>query len=55
MMAHTNTRGNYRSILKHVKGSWRFYILALLTSMMANVFTFLRPQVIRFTVDTVIG
>ncbi len=54
-MAHTNTRGNYRSILKHVKGSWRFYILALLTSMMANVFTFLRPQVIRFTVDTVIG
>lgn len=54
-MAQTNAKGNYRTILRYVSGSWRFYLLALTASMLATVFNFLSPQIIRFTVDSVIG
>ncbi len=54
-MAQTKAKGNYRTILRYVSGSWRFYLLALTASMLATVFNFLSPQIIRFTVDSVIG
>lgn len=54
-MAQTKAKRNYRTILRYVSGSWRFYLLALTASMLATVFNFLSPQIIRFTVDSVIG
>ena len=54
-MATPKKRGRYGTIFQYVNGSWRFYILALAANMMATVFNFLTPQIIRFTVDSVIG
>lgn len=54
-MATQKKRGRYGTIFQYVNGSWRFYILALTANMLATVFNFLTPQIIRFTVDSVIG
>ena len=54
-MARAEKTGRYRTIFRFVSGSWRFYFMALVFSMLATVFNFLTPQVIRFTVDSVIG
>ena len=44
-----------RMILRFLKGSYLYFVLAIVTSMLYTVFNSLTPQVIRAMVDSVIG
>ena len=42
-------------IMRFLKGSYLYFILAIATSMLYTVFNSLTPQVIRAMVDSIIG
>lgn len=42
-------------LLEHSEGCRRFFLLAVGASLFSVIFSFLTPQIIRFTVDSVIG
>ena len=46
--------GRTRMILRFLKGSYLYFVLAMLTSMLHTVFNSLNPQVIRAVVDSII-
>lgn len=46
---------NFSLVWKFLKGSKRYFIISILATMMVNLFEMITPQVIRMTVDSVIG
>ncbi|MEA4919842.1 MAG: ABC transporter ATP-binding protein [Clostridiaceae bacterium] len=54
-MNYTSKKGVFQYFWIYTKGIKRFFILALITTFICILFGFLAPQVIRITVDSVIG
>lgn len=54
-MNKTSTQRRLHLIAAFLKGQWHLFFFALLLSMGATVFNSLTPQIIRLTVDSVIG
>jgi ATP-binding cassette subfamily B protein len=52
---HSNKRTRLRLIVLFLKGSTHFFVLAMVWSVLNTIFNALTPQVIKITVDSVIG
>lgn len=55
MKMETKSKSNYAIIFSHAKGLKRFFSIAAIATTLRVIINFLTPQVIRVTVDSVIG
>lgn len=55
MKTTTQKKGRMATIVRFLNGSKRFFIIALLCSILNTVFSSITPQIIKITVDSVIG
>lgn len=55
MQTQTQKMSRAQLIFLFLKGSKRYYLLAMLGSMMVSLMEMITPQIIRLTVDSVLG
>ena len=54
-MENTKKRGQLLKLLPFARGSRAYFLIAFIASILAVITNYLTPQVIRITVDSVIG